>query len=757
MAGLLSRWICCLAGLMFPVTVLAQFGPPPRESLSSAIQISKPDSTTRFRIELAQAYLKNEKWTEALDLLQQLSEVRSNVLISSTSAESSFQHSVSLQRYVQQLLNGLPENALKLYRQRVDSQTRLWLEEGIRNRDEALLRQMVQDAFASEWTEDALLTLGEFAFQRGDFDQARTWWRKLLSPNEPGSFAERGTSYLAYRKRKRPAADLYAQLVLTYIVEGDSPTARRLLEESLFGDSQGFLKKFPEASGTMGGRTGSYASLLQELLEESDGWKGLPPGDWPTFAGNFQRNGQAFPMTGLAGVAWSYPLSPVQGNRPVIESVADQAIGEAKNRRACNYFPVVAGDLVFVYQRRPNESRNRYLNEILAFDLETGQPAWGRDDPVIYRDSDQTMYSVPSFGVPRFTLTVHDQKLFARLRSPVTRLENGLEPTLLICLDLQREGELLWEMTSGGDGWAFEGTPIGDGKRIYVAMRQSGGSPKLHLACLDAETGKILWRQFICSAETWPNADQAEITHTLVTLQGEDLFINTGLGAVASLNKKEGTFNWLVQYPRTLEINQQTPQSWYYRDLVPCVYYHGLLLVACAETPLVMALDAETGQIYWKRSLPEVRQLLGADADRLVASGNRLFWIDLSITNPEQGGSIIAWAGDGSVHEYGRGLLAGGQVVWPNPEGISLYDLKSAQPTGQLLTAADPLLDRVPFYGGNLLLADSHWILAEPDRLVCYSQSSQPQSKSRERFLFQPPEPGRASLGRLESFFKQTR
>ena len=47
------------------------------------------------------------------------------------------------------MLAGLPPDALKLYRTRMEPQARKWLDQGRANRDERLLRKVVDEAFCT--------------------------------------------------------------------------------------------------------------------------------------------------------------------------------------------------------------------------------------------------------------------------------------------------------------------------------------------------------------------------------------------------------------------------------------------------------------------------------------------------------------------------------------------------------------------------------------------------------------------------------
>ena len=62
---------------------------------------------------------------------------------------------------------------MKLYRGRVDPVAQQWYEQGIARRDRKLLQNVVDQAFASSYGDDALMALGEMAFESGDYAAAR--------------------------------------------------------------------------------------------------------------------------------------------------------------------------------------------------------------------------------------------------------------------------------------------------------------------------------------------------------------------------------------------------------------------------------------------------------------------------------------------------------------------------------------------------------------------------------------------------------
>src|SRR5262249_15397411 len=138
-----------------------------------------------------------------------------------------------------------------------------------------------------------------------------------------------------------------------------------------------------------------------------------------------------------------------------------------------SYHPVVSGNLLLVNNQ----------SQIFAFDVRTGKPAWPRTDGKrppgeIFED---VALSPPGrmirgLGVPRFTMTVHDNKLYARMGSQVTSrpLEAGERVSgSLVCLDLAAQGKIVWNISPhdrnapDDEKWAFEGSPIVSGANVY--------------------------------------------------------------------------------------------------------------------------------------------------------------------------------------------------------------------------------------------------------------------------------------------------
>jgi outer membrane protein assembly factor BamB len=291
-----------------------------------------------------------------------------------------------------------------------------------------------------------------------------------------------------------------------------------------------------------------------------------------------------------------------------------------------------------------------------------------------------------TLGAARFTMTVCDGRLYARMGSAVTtqppQATSPVTPGSLVCLDLEAEGKLVWRVKAE-EGWAFEGAPLVAGTRVLVGMRRNDIRPQAHVACFDAPTGRMRWRRFVSAAETPARGVLPECSANLLTLAGDTIYYNTNLGAVAALAADDGRILWLDLYPRQRSGDlAHLPPHWQ-RNLNPCLVDEDMIFAAPADSPGIFALHAPSGQILWYHSagLEDAVHLLGVAGDSLIAGGRRLYWID------RQSGQIRhVWPDGPEKPGCGRGVLAGNVVFWPTRQKIYVLSTKTAEPLRAIAT-----------------------------------------------------------------------
>ena len=89
--------------------------------------------------------------------------------------------SAQVRRLCQERLLALPRASLEAYRLRVDAEAKALLERGRQERSPLPLRRLVDELLCSRHSAAALDLLGDLAFERGHFEEARHWWRRIDS------------------------------------------------------------------------------------------------------------------------------------------------------------------------------------------------------------------------------------------------------------------------------------------------------------------------------------------------------------------------------------------------------------------------------------------------------------------------------------------------------------------------------------------------------------------------------------------------
>jgi outer membrane protein assembly factor BamB len=712
-------------------------------------QINVVSGPTASRLEQAHVLAADKNWEDTIDILQQLLAEDSDEVVEV--AESRF---VSLRTYCHFQLAQMPGEALAVYRRRVDPLAERWYHEGLAARDEQPLRRVIDELFCSTWGDDALMALGELALERSDYAAARRYWEQIapmlrdpagtpvwLSLREIDfekhwpqievrwKAAQRPTTWLAYPDSTLNLADVRARLILASIRAGELQRAEFELKV--------FSRFHPDAAGRLGGEDGPYLATFEALMESARRWPAEPLGtNWLTFAGSQNRVPAAAKLGPITGPAWSRPvaLSPTVVSGTVRHSRVFGGFGVGlvekppqitvrETVRPLSFFPVAANGVVFYSD----------ASQIHAVDLQTGQPAitsegvLHRDDAAdISRSSGISHFGGRawqpnvgiSVGVPRHTLTIAEDILYARVgrlaTSPANR-QAGRPGDRIVGLNVRRDGALALRQQPEDASWSFDGAPVGGGGRIWVAMRRSDVTPHVYVACLDADTGKTVWRTDIGSADT-PGSDiGAVMTHNLLTLASDRIYFNSNLGLIAALDASSGEICWLHRYERSGAAGASSHSSDLYadRDPSPCLVHDGIVIVAPSDTPRIFALDADTGQAIWAiDTLPDALHLLGLVRRNLIVSGNRLWALDL-----HSGKTRFAWPDSehAGIRGMGRGLVAGDEIFWPTRKEIYvIHGVTGAQ-------SRQPIpLGGVSDCGANLAAANGRLIVAGYDKLMAF-------------------------------------
>jgi outer membrane protein assembly factor BamB len=696
--------------LLFTGSALAQRDAPLQAAPSVLLDT---DPVAAKMLGAARDYLAARQWGDAVELLRQITDQHGERLVAIEPGRF-----VNVQTFADILIASMPPEGLKLYRAKIDTQARRWFEDARRLRDEDGLEKVVRKAFLSSYGDEALLLLGDLAWEQGALSRARSYWEKLLPSAAPS--AGELPLVLKYPDSEADPAVIQARLILCTLMQGNLARGRAEIET--------FREHFPQALGKLAGGTGNLVENLKGLVAEAE--KAPLPADdaeTTTFASTPARN-DVFPRrVDVGGVLWSVPLKEMRVERAArSEEFALDQFGRPERGPASlpfnvlSYYPVAWKNIAF------------YCDETAVFACELGgekggKPVWG-NDAVIYKLSPEfdVHAGLPRSraGLPRFTLSIDRGRLFVRLgaqAAPAARNRGARSVvSLLVCLDLVRQGDLHWmiksdELDADGGKWVFDGAPLAAGGRVYVALRRNDPQLQLNVACFDAGTAKLLWNRKICGGVEAIAGEVDEVRHQLLTLAEERLFYCTNVGAVAALDARDGALRWVTTYPRS---EVETIAAFNKRQLHgpnPCVFHDGLVFAAPTDGDRILAYDAETGVLKWEQELNgRVQQLLGVAGSRLIAAGDLLWALDVETGR-------VQWRdgrADPEAATWGRGLIAGDLVYWPRREEIRLV----AAATGVVERQIDLAEHHGLIGGGNLTVASGMLLLAQSNRIVAFSQ-----------------------------------
>ena len=675
---------------------------------NSVREVILPDVDAAVPRKLAtyEEHLRTKEWDEALDFLDEILREHGSELIRVAPIENGNGYYSNVNDYCQRLIGRLPDAGQKVYQARVNAQAEQQFQKAIGAPDNHLLQNLLRNFPFSSAGGKAAFVLGQRAWLDGKPAAARAYWSLLSLEKEL-----RGVNA---RDVKISAADLEQRLTMCEVAMGHKPEAGARVRKMQDRSAQSAPNSPAAANPPLKvhrAQSGSDTSLAARLLAdiESESWSVRGANGFsaasemaPTFAGNSARNSVSEDLPDTLSKGWSYPFYPQRAvpaftirRHPAIQ--IDQRPG---------VFPVIYSGKVFVAD----------CQRVLAFDLVTGQAAWPADNNVPERRKfDATIFSakapLPDIGVhgnPNWSLTVDQAgRLFMRFGSPVTRIATGEARAMksgLVCLDVKfGEGRQLWQAENSklGPDWHFDGAPVAHDGRVYSVVTQSNSRLQMGIVCLSAATGRAIWTQTVCTAIRPLGVNTNEVTHRLLSVDEQHVYLSTNLGAIAAVNRETGKPIWVVTYPQT----ENTSGAGAPR---PCLLTSGMVIAAPADSDFILALDARTGRIVWKTKLPDrIRHLLGARQQVLVGSGNSLWGLNVATGNVIWGGPNFS-----PVHfGFGRGFITETKVFWPKRNAIEVRDLQTGIPARSPIRLPNSQL------GGNLQVSAGNLIVSGPDTI----------------------------------------
>lgn len=592
----------------------------------------------------------------------------------------------------QQLLSRLPGNSLRVYRDRADLQARRLLEEGRKSRDPSPLIQIVDRYFVSRSAEEAVLLLGELAFERGEFLLATQYWRLLWKDEENESTG------LRFPDPTTNQAQLLAQMGLASFLGGD------LSQAQVYTDR--LIEKHADAEGRLAGQTGKLSQILGEWLRRPAPKLSIPTRDgvWPTFAGDYTRSGRVngrIPKYLPSQPTWQSSIPNRHGQTRLPNSIYAPKPDDA------GYFPVVLGDYAYVADQL----------RIYSFELKTGRRRLAYD---FSREIDlgllANVLEVDSDHKPATTLTVADGQLYARMgtatvssKLPSSRQKKELPVVFLACFTPKRkqpnELDLKWKLpppATAGSVVSWQGTPVVKDGRIYAMLSRFEGDRVIQeLLAYSDPPRSPLWRTELCEA---PSTAALEKSRPELLAESNGILVACShAGVVTAVDSRSGKPIWAYRYPSI-----PVPPDMQTRDLSPPVIDQGRVFVAPADADRVFAFNLLTGELIWRSSPVQVDQLLGVAKGRVIISLNKptrgiraLNIANGSHREPD------GWAchDDPFLRSFGRGLLTEDLIFWPTWSTEGTFILRTDDGTRASALSLSGAQGNFAFAGGVILVA----------------------------------------------------
>lgn len=656
-------WLIVIAGLISlqPVAIVQAQSPAQPQQFREAVTLEL-DSTIERRFETVRQHVAAEQWDDALRFLSDIREQFGSQLVKIDEGRY-----VSVKQHCTESLRQLPPAGLAAYRESVDAEAARWFESAKSSRDVQQMRRVVTQTPLSRYESQALSLLAEWEWQRGRPAAAWHYWHQLTLdanpigevPSQPELFARLQLCDLA----------LHLDRGLT---SGQNPSSTTKKPPPLT----------PEQLSARGMLAGEHGSLSEIVARQTEDQRWQQPfvtagNDHLSFAGTPNRTHIAPPVEQIRKSSWFKTFTADRLSR-----IVDDRIHPAfALQNEPNVFPVSRGDLLFF-----NDPSNIY-----AIRLADGEPAWSPDGVIFRMNAVAPRY--PISGPTGYSMSIDTSgRLFARMGSPVT-VRSARELTALrseiVCLDIATgEGRELWRVDDStlGVNTAFDGAPVCDGDRVYTVATQSGGRTELFVLCFDATTGTQLWRQPVCTVLRQVSTNANEVSHSLLTVSADHLVFSTNQGAIAALDKDNGTINWVTTYDS--DAAGPSPPN-------PAIIHANTAYAAPSDSDRVLAIDLWSGATVWSQVVPDrIRHLIGIAGGRLFASGRSLWSIN-ALT-----GTVI-WGTptyDPQSFGFGRAILAGDKIYWPKRSAIEIR----SQRTGRMVNR--PVnLRAMGISGGNLL------------------------------------------------------
>ena len=649
----------------------------------------------------------------------------------------------SIRKKASRILSMLPEEALAEYRLEYNPIARKKFKDAAQSGDVGKLREIVSIYANTDVASEVTEYLANHLFDRGDVLSAARYWvgmGELKNAEDMPRAAKIASCY--YIAGKTSQAEAYVKII---------------------------RKRFPEATAKFGGKEQKLLDFLADIkkIKPIQHTKASVITDcYPGWGGLESSFVSQAPVDDIVLMPrWAYPkmLGRVDGSfdRHMIARDATSSLRSTHSRNTCA--AMVDGNAVLFPNGYNKGSHKRFRLPgviqpvsngkelilrtdygVVSLDMYSGDVIWKAPLPIRKYGTPGAMRSQYNTFVDRdmYSLTIGGGKVFALggFSVPARRRYNQKSTdnfsNQLAAFSIKRQGAAEWilggaiKMPSTGDedfddylaGVIYLSAPAyyenGSQSRLYV---NTFYLETYYLLCLDAKTGKPLWRRQVAQPTAATNNYASYIINfmrmvgTPPVCKDGMVYVATNAGVVACFDAENGTPEWAHQYSSTLANNY----SW--RSFTEI---RGNLTAQGMRNPIIIAKDK---LVYKPADLNALIILNRVDGKRCfehqVSTGfcNSMIGIDSSrVALTGEGIKIISVETGDVIKEFpkmhctaGRPILAGRELVASGSGYILKLNIDNYKSIS--VPIADPTASL-----GNLLSVDGKLFAVNPLGVSAY-------------------------------------
>jgi outer membrane protein assembly factor BamB len=514
--------------------------------------------------------------------------------------------------------------------------------------------RVFNEFFLTSVGDNAADFIGDFLFDKGDFEGAEWHWKMILEKHPDSDLSEERLMF----KRGLAAAEMGRKPAVD--------TIRRTLEQR-FSDKK-------VRAGVQEVAPAEYLASLKIAVPETATAKEMPP---------------------LIGSVPGKDTAPVWRTQFVSGKLQQQFESTMRN----NYY--YRNGMESLVPPSATDGERVYCNWFgvcFATDLKSGKLLWRSQK---FSDLSQHIGNLPhsATNLDNYAIAAGGGVVLT-VTMPLDRLNYWQEPFRLVCYDATT-GKEKWKTLENQtlNNTSFIGQPLIDGDRIYVIGHQREDA-KMVLYTLDPQ-GKVVTQADLGTAHKRPTPRGYEtMPQPTMVKRGNMMYVATQDGALVAFDLGTATVKWLLPYQGPP--SAQNSRFFYSGAIDETTLLHtrtvvleqdGLLYVKEAGAAEIVAVDPAGPSIVWKRPTEKASQLVAVDKDSIYTLDTELAVIDRQT-------HALRWARRLPISAGGLSALVGPESVMVlTGRGIFELDRKNGDTRG-IFRGAD-----LASAGGKLCLA----------------------------------------------------